>query len=183
MKKINKIFFLVFLLIVIIFFLIVLWNQDYFYSVINFYIEDYGYASVFVLSFIADLLEQPIGPEVISSIAVLFELNVFFIFIFSWVGSSFSSLVNFYIGKHLLSEKFKSSCSIEGHGKYCKMFEKYGDLALFIAAISPVPYVMFCWLSGVFHMKFRNFFLYGMIPRAFRIGIVILIVRLGLFGF
>lgn len=176
MEHKNKIFILVFLIVVVLIAFIITLNYNILNEKLDEYIRIYGYPAVFVFSFLADLFEQPIGPEIPSSFAVIFGLNILVVFFVSVMGSYASSLINFYIGRKILSRKIINSCHIKKYSKYCKFFFKYGKLALFLAAITPIPYVTFCWITGAFHMKTRDFFLYGLIPRAFRIGIVILLV-------
>lgn len=60
---------------------------------------------------------------------------------------------------------------------YCRIFNKYGERALLFSAFI-FPYIIFVWLSGAFQMKFRDFFLYGMIPRMIRTGVILMIVSL-----
>ena len=138
--------------------------------------HQYGYIGILGFSFIADLLEQPIGPEVPASIGVLFGLNIFIVLLFSIIGSCISSSINFYIGKKYLCYKIHNIFEKEKDKTSIRLFKKYGKLAVALAAISPIPWVAFCWLGGAFKMKFRQFIIYGLIPRAARIFTVVAVV-------
>jgi membrane protein YqaA with SNARE-associated domain len=48
---------------------------------------------------------------------------------------------------------------------------------LLVAAISPIPYVFFVWMSGAFGMKLRDFFYFGAIPRTLRILVVLVFIK------
>ncbi len=169
---------------IIIFFLLVLvgvlslvyFNLDYFNEIVSVYVIKYGLIGILVLSFFADLLEQPIGPEVPASLGVLFGLNIVLVLVFSIIGSYIGSLINYFIGKKYLSFEVKEAFEKKDYKKYRKLFYKYGGLALALAAISPIPWVAFCWLAGSFKMKLRKFVLYGLIPRAIRILTIVLFV-------
>ncbi len=156
--------------------LLVYFNLDYFNEVISNYVIKYGLIGVLILSFFADLLEQPIGPEVPASLGVLFGLNLVLVLVFSVIGSYIGSLINYFIGKKYLSFEVKQAFEKGNYKKYHKIFYKYGNLALALAAISPIPWVAFCWLAGSFKMKIRQFVLYGLIPRAVRILTIVLFV-------
>ncbi len=172
-KRKSFIIILVFLLIVVGIALLITLNMDYFKEIINNHVQKYGYVGILVFSFFADLLEQPIGPEVPASIGVLFGLNFILVIIFSVIGSYMGSLVNFYIGRRYLGPRFEAVRKEKVDKKYYKLFNKYGGVALALAAISPIPWVAFCWLAGIFKMKLRQFIFWGLIPRFFRIfGIV-----------
>ncbi|MEN7982272.1 MAG: VTT domain-containing protein [Nanoarchaeota archaeon] len=151
-------------------------NLNYVKFFIENSISNYGYFAVFVFGFLADFLEQPIGPEVPASLALVFGLGFYKIFLFVLMGSYLGSILSFYIGKNFLSEDITNLCNKKYRKKYCKFFHKYGKLSLSIAAISPVPYVFFCWMAGAFNFKFFEFVIFGLIPRAFRIfGIMFLV--------
>jgi undecaprenyl-diphosphatase len=178
MERKDKIFFVIFLMIVVTLILIVTLNLNFFYNFINKYVGIYGYPAVFIFSFLSDVIDQPIGPEVPASVGAVFGLDPLFTFLLAVFGSWSISLINFYIGSKFLSEKLERVCKTKSYINYCKLFYKYGPVALLIAALTPVPYVFTIWLSGSFHMKLRNFFIFGLLARALRIGVILFFVIL-----
>jgi len=176
-KKIKSMVFIgILILLILLMTLFVTFNFNYFNELINTYVEGYGYIGILGFSFIADFLEQPIGPEVPASVGVLFGLNIFIVLLFSVIGSWISSSINFYIGKKYLHNKIHGIFEEKKDKTSIKFFRKYGKLGVALAAISPIPWVAFCWLGGAFKMKFRQFVIYGLIPRAIRIFTVIAVV-------
>ena len=165
------------LVIVVIVAVILTFQSGELESLILRYVQIYGYYAIFGMAFVLDMLWQPIGPEAPISIAILFGLNAFYVFILILLGSYIASLLNYFLGKTYLSEKLMLSLSPDERKKYTELFRKYGKWGLFVAAIGPIPWVLFCWLAGSFQMKFRKFFLYGLFPRFLRILIVVLLVR------
>lgn len=172
----SKLLIGILLLILIGIVLLVYFNLDYLNEVVKDYVEKYGLIGILVFSFFADLLEQPIGPEVPASLGVLFGLNIVLVLVFSFIGSYGGSLINYFIGRKYLSFEVKQAFDKGDYKRWHKLFYKYGKLALVLAAISPIPWVAFCWLSGSFRMRLRQFVLYGLIPRAARILTVVLFV-------
>jgi len=174
MERKNEIILVVFFMVVVAFSIYVLWSLDFFYNLIEGYVRRFGLVAVFFLSLLADAIEKPIGPEAVDILAVLFGLNVLAVFLLSALGSFFGGLIGFYVGKYFLSDKIAASCSVGKYEKYCRFFMKYGRLGLAVGALTPLPYVTFCWFSGAFHLKVRDYLIFGFLPRALRIGVVLL---------
>ena len=176
MKKIEKSvlrFIGIVLFIILISFLVYL-NLDLLNKLIREFVNEFSYLAILVFSLFADILIQPIGPEVPAILGVLLELNIYLIILFTILGSYIGSIISFYVGKGYLSIHIIAN---EKNMKKVKIiFKKYGKWGLFIAAISPVPWVAFCLLVGSFKMKLKDFIFYGLIPRFFRISIVIGII-------
>jgi membrane protein YqaA with SNARE-associated domain len=143
-------------------------------SEINLFVEENvakgGYPAVFILTFLVEIIEQPIGPEIPGLAGILLGLSVFKIFWVVVLGSVLGSFFSFALGKFLFRSRVEDLCKKNPkRKKYCKLFRQHSRWALFIASITPVPYVLFCWLSGAVNMKVKTFVFYGIIPRFFRI--------------
>lgn len=176
MVKKNNIFWVVFLLVLLTLIFIVSLNLGYFNSLISKYIGIYGYYALFILSLLSDSFDQPIGPDAVAVAGYLLGLNLLSVFIICVAATWIMDLISYYLGRTIFSEKIKAACSTKRHANHCKFFFKYGKFALFLGGLTPIPEVFIIWLSGAFHMKLRDFFLFGMLAKAFRIGIVLLIV-------
>ena len=172
-EKKHNIFLVGFLLIVVGIALIISFNYNYFNETIKINIQNYGLIGVLVFSALLDVLFQPIGPEIPGIMGILLGLNLVLVFIFTIIGSMVGSIINYVIGKKYLLSNIKSFYSVKKYSKYQNFFHRYGKLAVFISAISPVPWAPFCWMAGTFHMKFWQYTLYGLIPRIFRIGVIL----------
>ncbi len=156
--------------------LLVGFNLNYAKLLIEKSILVYGYLAVFAFGFLVDFIVQPIGPEVPASLGLIFGLNFYYVFLFVLFGSYLGSVISFFIGRNFLDSDIKRICKSKKRKKYCKLFRKYGKFALLIASVSPVPYVLFCWLSGAFKIKFTDFIIFGLVPRTFRILFVMLLI-------
>ena len=176
-KKRNRIFLLVFLIVVIAIAVIFAFNSANLRNFTLKYVERYGFVGILSLTFVLEMLWQPIGPELPVSIGILFGLPHIPVLIFTLIGSYLVSLLNYYIGKGYLSKKLMFSLETDDRGKYRSLFKKYGKWGILLAAIGPIPWVPFCWLAGSFKMKFRKFAIYGLIPRTIRILVVVFLVE------
>lgn len=175
MKTRNKVFWVVFFIILITIIYIISVN----YQEVNSFIEEnihiYGYPAIFLFAALADIVDQPIIPEIPSILGMLYGLNILFIFLFAVAGIWIMSIINFNIGKRVLKERLESVCGTNRYTDYCRIHNKYGKLALLLAALTPLPYVSFVWISGAFGMKFRDFFIFGMLAKILRLGSFLLL--------
>ena len=155
-------------------------NFSFLNNLIEQLVGKFSYIAILGFSIIADALVQPIGPEVPALLGVVFGLNTFLIIVAATIGSYIGSFSSFYIGKKYLGTKYKSIEKKEIEEKHIgkkdyRLFKKYGSLALTLAAVSPVPWVVFCYISGSMKMKLWRFVLYGLVPRTIRISLVVLV--------
>lgn len=178
MERQNRIFWVVFLLWIIVLLLIVVTNFQFFKELIGEKVEEFGLSAIFVFSIILEMILQPFSPDVPASIGVLLGINILFVFFAEVFGSFIGSLISFYLGRKVLSEKVVQSCSLKKYNNYCDWFKRYGKLALFVAALTPLPWVFFVWLSGAFHMKLKSFLLFGFLPRIGRFAFVLLFISI-----
>jgi membrane protein YqaA with SNARE-associated domain len=177
MKK--KIEFIAFWIAVLLFAIWIFKNANIIKEDVRLMILLFGYPAVLILSALADALEQPLGPEIPAILAILFGLNPLIVLGLAFLGSSVGSLTSLYVGKRFLTHRIGSFCSTKSHISLCKLFQKYGRIVLTVAAISPLPYVTTCWLSGAFQMKLKDFILFGIFPRLMRLSFILLIFFIG----
>ncbi len=175
-KKIELVLFWVVILVLA---LLVFNNLDLIKEEIGHLIISFGYPAVLVLAGLADALEQPIGPEVPGVLAILFGLNPFIVLSLAFLGSIVGSLTSLYVGRRFLTSRIANICSREKHINLCKMFHKHGKWVLAVAAISPIPYVTTCWLSGAFRMSLKDFVLFGIFPRLIRLSFILMLFFVG----
>ncbi|MBU0629094.1 MAG: VTT domain-containing protein [Nanoarchaeota archaeon] len=152
---------------VVIFFLVLLFLNTIESQILSF-IKVYGYIALFIFAILIDILVQPIGPEAGLITANILGLNNWAIIIISIAGTSIASLISYRIGKLFYLRLCKDNrCS-----KYLTFYEKYGKFGLLVSAMTPIPYVPFCWFSGAFGLPIKEFIYFGILPRILRIIIV-----------
>lgn len=169
---------IIFLSIFIVIALFITFNLD---STKNFIEKDigiYSYPAILIFSFLTDFIVQPIGPEVPGSLALILGLKFSYVFFLTLIGSYIGSSISYLIGRKILFSDIEKFYKKKSRKKYKKMFKKHGKFALFISSISPVPYVLFCWLAGAFKITTKEFILFGIFPRTLRIWVILSIVNL-----
>jgi membrane protein YqaA with SNARE-associated domain len=175
----NKRLLIIFLVIILTIILLVSLSPSYFGHIIKQNIKKHDYLAIFIFTFLSDFIDQPLGPELIAVISLWFRLNFIYIGIVSLLGTWSVSLVNYYLGKKILSDNIESLHRSKKYQKAYYFLSKHEDFGLLLSAILPiVPYTICTWLAGAFKMKIKHFLLYGMLPRVLRTFFVMLVFYL-----
>ena len=138
------------------------------------FIKSYGYKGVFLFSFFADFLVQPIGPDVVLILGITSaQLVPWIVLLLVLLGSYCTMTATYFIGKRFGDPALYN---LLGKRNYAKMQQnlKYGKLYLVLSAISPIPYVPY--LAGIWKLSFWEVCLYMAIPRTLRFVAVFLFV-------
>ncbi len=168
-----------FLVIILTIILIISLSPHYFGTIIKQNIKEHSYLAIFVFTFISDFIDQPLGPDLVAVIGVFFKLSIVYIFLCSLLGTWSVSLVNYYLGKRFLSNNIENLHESKRYKKTYDFLKKHGDFGLFLSAALPiVPYTICTWFAGAFKMKIKHFFLYGMLPKVIKTGLILLIFYL-----
>ena len=117
-----------------------------------------------------DLLVIPMSLEAESNIALLA------IFLVSTISSVIGSIggyaIGHYAGRPVIDRFAKPSTS----RKLGELISRYGDVGVFIAAVSPIPYKLLAWTAGAGRMDLRTFLFAGLFGRGIRFGLEILLI-------
>lgn len=133
-------------------------------------IGDLGLIGIFFVSVFADMLVQPIGPEIPLIIGIMVpQINNYVAILTVIAGVILSFVASYYLGKKLGGPGIEA---IIGKKKYKKILkkEKVGKWVVFLGAITPVPYIPY--LAGMLNFSIKDSLLYVIIPRSVRIVIV-----------
>ena len=170
-KKKVKLRFFLFLFIVALIMILSFFFYPQIKEFIRFTIETYGFIAVFVISYISDIIMQPTAPDIPIAIGIFFGLNPIFVTLAAIIASALATITGYYLGLRFGANGFKKFYGNKKYKKIRKTYLKY-RLIIPLAAISPIPYVPVCWISGMLKMERIKFFLYAMIPRSLRLIII-----------
>lgn len=143
------------------------------------FFESFGPLALALLSF-TEAIIQPIPPDVLFLPMAYDARNNEGLLIWLWFVVTISSVLGAIIG-HALGKRYGTKL-IDKFGKphhrsqLEKLFERYGTLGMFIAAVSPLPYKVFGWIAGASDMKLRPFILAGIFGRGLRFGLEALFI-------
>ena len=136
------------------------------------FISLHSYFAVFLISFILDLIMQPLGPDIVVIGGILLGLNWIFVTFWVLLGSIIASFIGYWLGTVYGKFGFKRRYYHKQYQRAEKLYARYGKVGLSIAALTPLPYVPLCWIAGIFKMKKRDFILFGIIPRTGRFIVI-----------
>lgn len=131
---------------------------EYFIETASKFIESNGVLGVFVVSLLESFI-FPVPTAIIITAGTALDLEPLSVVFIATVGSVLGALVGYSIGFRggrpaliwLFDEK-----KIE---KVDKLFERYGVLAVGVAAFSPLPFKLFTISAGVAKMNLASFIL------------------------
>ena len=143
------------------------------------FFESFGPLALALLSF-TEAIIQPIPPDVLFLPMAYDARDSEGLLIWLWLVVTLSSVLGAIIG-HALGKRYGTKL-IDKFGKSHhrqqleRLFERYGTLGMFIAAVSPLPYKVFGWIAGASDMKLRPFILAGIVGRGLRFGLEALFI-------
>ena len=134
-------------------------------------VQNWGELGLFIFSALESFIQPfPVDPFLIGSVA--FGMNPHLALITATLGSITGGAIGYLLGKNLGEPVFLKLFN----KKYFKLghefFEKWGVWAVLIASVSPIPYKLMAWLSGIFEMNFFHFIIMTSIGRVIRFMIV-----------
>jgi membrane protein YqaA with SNARE-associated domain len=171
-KKVKLNFILLLAVIALIFFAALKFIEEI-RAIVGGFIVSYGFFAVFIISFLSDIIMQPIGPDVPILTGILLGLPPIPTLLVAIGASGIATLLGYSLGSKFGTTGFLKFYGQQRFEKWSKMYKKY-NLIVPIAAFTPVPYVPICWISGILKMKKVKFFIYAIGPRSLRLFLVML---------
>ena len=163
-----KVKFVLFSLCVLFFFFFVATYSSEVKEALDGLILAYGLIAVFLIAFLSDAIMQPIGPDVPILTGILLGLNPILVFLVALAASGLATIVGYYVGRKYGAKGFRRFYGKERYKKLIKTYNKYHFIVP-IAAITPIPYVPVCWISGIMKMHKIKFLLYSIGSRGVRL--------------
>ncbi|MFU8766459.1 MAG: VTT domain-containing protein [Candidatus Methanoperedens sp.] len=127
-------------------------------------IESYGLVAIFLGVFLLELLPQYISPHLLVISAIILGFHIVPIILVSILGHIFASLLGFHLGKvygFRLVEKLYSDKTVS---KISSGMDRYGRWIVLLSAFLPFPYIPV--IFGSLDLTWKNFWIFGIIPRA-----------------
>lgn len=134
-----------------------------------------GYFSTsFLLPFIPD--------DMFSATALLGGVNPFFIFILAWTGSILGACLAYYFGKSLKIKPILQKVTYRDRDQINRLLNKYGNKAIGIVALTPLPDAPFSWICGASSISFTRFILTYTLCRGIKLAYAIYFLSLAIGG-
>ncbi len=127
-------------------------------------VADYGYIGIFIVSFTESII-QPVPPDPFITGGTAFGLVPLNAALVATIGSVLGGLVGYFLGKFLGEPVLKKFISEKHYEKGEILFRKYGIWAVIVAAITPIPFKVVCWMAGIFEMPVLGFLIAAFVGR------------------
>ncbi len=167
-KKIMKFTGITIALLITLIFLFVLIFFSTFKTEILSIVRTYGYGAIFIVSFLLDLLFQPFAPDVPLIGGILSGLNIYIVLLCVIAGSWIASALGYLFGDVYGEVGIKKVYGEKKYNRWKNKYSKYGRRILLAAALTPIPYTPFCWISGIFKLSISEFIIYALLARTLR---------------
>jgi membrane protein YqaA with SNARE-associated domain len=147
--------------------------------VINDFLYNYGYISLFLVSFMAGS-PIPLGvPEPLIALMIATH-NIYLIILVATIGNSLGSIPTYILGRMGIRKMFNKYeiVSEEGFEKAQRRFKKYGAWTLLLTSIPLIGHAI-AFFAGTVKYKFKPFMILVTIGNFFRFLIVIFLMYIG----
>lgn len=151
-------------------------------TILDFF-DIFGPATLAVVSFTESII-QPVPPDLLY-LPMLYDAAgdiplVTWLFLVVTLSSVAGSYIGYLIGQKWGRELLNKFAKPKHVAKLEALTIKYGNLGIFIAAFSPIPYKVFGWVAGMGEMNKKAFLIAGLFGRSLRFGLEAILV--GIYG-
>jgi membrane protein YqaA with SNARE-associated domain len=145
------------------------------------FVEHSGYVGMALGTFIADGFHFPIPPQFYMLLAVTSGVSQIGALAAITAGSLAGGFAGYKFSGKLSRIEFLAKRLERSRASAERLFERYGYLAAVLATLSPLPYSVLCYLSGLNGLPHRVFFVLSAC-RIPRLVFFYYVVRLGWFA-
>ena len=147
------------------------------------FFDVFGPATLAVVSFTESII-QPVPPDLLY-LPMLYDAAgdmplVTWLFLVVTLSSVAGSYIGYLIGQKWGRQLLDRFAKPKHVAKLEALTIKYGNLGIFIAAFSPIPYKVFGWVAGMGEMNKKAFLIAGLFGRSLRFGLEAILV--GIYG-
>ncbi len=136
-------------------------------------VESYGYAGIFLISYTESIV-QPVPPDPFIAGGTALGLDPLIAALIATVASVLGGLTAHTLGMKLGEPVVRRIVGEKHFVKGEVLFNRFGVAAVLVAAVTPVPFKVVCWLAGIFEMRRTPFLIAAFAGRFPRFMIVAL---------
>lgn len=136
-------------------------------------VEKYGILGIFLIGF-SEPIFQPVPTEIFIVGGVALGLDWKFVLMVSTLGTTFGSIVTYYLASKYgekLALRFFSSDDIKKGENFLR---KHGIIGVLIISFTPLPFEIICWICGIFEMPFKRYVVAVFLSRLIKHGLFVL---------
>lgn len=143
------------------------------------FVESFGGPGVAFGFFLPDAFTIPLPNDVATVLGLAGGMSFFEVSAWATGGSLIGGSVGYWIGRFLRRTRVVQGVLERGDGAAQKTLTRYGAWAVAVAAITPLPYSIFCWAAGAGRIPFQIFLLASTL-RVVRVTGYLYLIQLGL---
>jgi len=113
----------------------------------------YGLPALFLLTWLSDVIIQPIPADILVFGATFGGAPVFGVALTAGLASALGGLTGFYVGRWFGPWRFRRVFGRKLLRMGRDLFRKHGAMAIFVSGVSPIPYSAVCWVGGIYRMS------------------------------
>jgi membrane protein YqaA with SNARE-associated domain len=144
------------------------------------FVDTLGGLGVTLGFFLPDAFTIPLPNDVVSVLGLAGGMSFFEVTCWASAGSLAGGTVGYWIGRYLRTTRFVQRVLSRGGGIAQQILSRYGVTAVAIAAITPLPYSIFCWAAGAGKLPFQTFLAVSAPLRVIRVAGYLYLIQLGL---
>lgn len=133
-------------------------------------IQLYGPLGLLVGGFIVDIVAGPIGTEVPVIGGIIAGIDVPTVLVMTYAGSILASLITYLLGYFFGEVAALQYMSRQKYDKWKRLFMRHRRITMSLGALTPVPYVVVCVISGVFKTRLWEYLIFAVGARFIRIA-------------
>jgi len=173
-KKILKAITVLFAITLVVLFILSLVYSSKIESLLGSNLQSYGGTILFLMGLLIELIPNYLSPHVIIINAYVLNLNLNTTIAFLLLGSITGSFLGFELGDKYGTKLARNFVSKKKIKAIEEALNHKGRWAVLMAALSPVPYLPL--VLGAGKLSWKNFIIFGIIPRSVGIILATLIV-------
>lgn len=121
------------------------------------FVDHLGGFGVALGHFLPDAFAAPLPNDAFSFFGLAGGMSFWEVVAWSSLGTLVGGAVGFWVGRKLQHTRWFKLLMRRRGRQVNALFRRYGVMALVIAALTPIPYWLGCWISGAGGMRFRLF--------------------------
>ncbi len=144
------------------------------------FVESFGGLGVALGYFLTDAFTLPLPNDIGPILAIAGGMSFVEVCVWGASGSILGGFVGYLVGRQLGTTRIVSRVLDRNDGRAQRMLDRHGLTAVAVAAITPLPYSIFCWAAGAAKLPLVRFMAVSIPLRILRVAGYLYLIRLGL---
>ncbi|MEM6787577.1 MAG: VTT domain-containing protein [Myxococcota bacterium] len=140
------------------------------------FVEHLGGMGVAVGFYIPDAFTIPLPNDAATVLGIAGGMGFMEVVLWAFAGSLAGGVTGYWIGRFLRTTRFVQRVFDKSGGQIQATLTRYGASAVALAAVTPLPYSIFCWAAGAGRVSFRSFFLVSQL-RIIRVSFYLYLIQ------